>query len=279
MTARQVSKWAGQTATELRRRWKRQSVYLFGKVGSTNDEAKRLAEEEAPSGTIVLGREQTGGRGRERRVWYSPPDAGVYLSMVFRPTRVENPLLLPVLAGLGVVHNLDTSFRGLSPGLKWPNDIYAGDRKCGGILAEATWSDGAPRYLIVGVGINVKPLSGVLPAEVLAGATSLEEQLGEVVDPVRVADAIVTGLEMHLSDPAASLDAKALDLVDHYDWLRDRRISLLPDGSEVPTTGVSVGIAPDGALLFRPDRGALRRVQRGTVVPERAAVAEESGEA
>jgi BirA family biotin operon repressor/biotin-[acetyl-CoA-carboxylase] ligase len=274
MTARQVSKWAGQTATGLRRRWKRQSVYLFGKVGSTNDEARRLAEEEAPSGTIVLGREQTGGRGRERKVWHSPPDAGVYLSMVFRPTRVENPLLLPVLAGLGVVHKLDTSFQGLSPGLKWPNDIYAGDRKCGGILAEAAWSDGAPRYLIVGVGINVKPLSDVLPP-----ATSLEEQLGEVVDPVRVADAIVTGLETYLSDPTASLDAEALDLVDHYDWLRDKRISLLPDGSEVPTAGVSVGIAPDGALLFRPDRGALRRVRRGTVVPELAAVAEESGEA
>ena len=270
MSARRVSKWADRTAGELQRRWGRADIHLFGKVGSTNDEARRLAEADAPSGTIVIGREQTAGRGREARTWYSPPDCGVYLSMVFRPRRVENPQLLPVLAGLGVVRALDHAFPSLSPALKWPNDIYAGERKCGGILAEAVWLDGAPRFLVAGVGVNALPLPDSVPAKVRAASTSIGEVLGERIDPARVADAIVEGLEAYLAQPPAALDHADLELLDHYDWLRDRRIGVLADGGEAPTPGVAVGIAPDGALLFRPDRGALRRIERGVVIPEPA---------
>lgn len=268
MSARRISKWAGRTEAELRLRWKRPDVHLFGKVGSTNDEARQLAEEDAPAGTIVIGREQKEGRGRAGRVWHSPAGSGVYLSMIFRPRELENPGLLPVLAGLGVARSLDRAFSGLEPGLKWPNDIYAGERKCGGILAEASWSEGVPRQVIVGVGINAKALPSSVPAAVRSAATSLEEELGAEVDLVEVADAIVDGLESFLDEPTSALDHVALELVDHYDWLRDRRVSVLVDGAEAATTGVAVGIAPDGALLFRPDRGALRRVENAVVVPE-----------
>jgi BirA family biotin operon repressor/biotin-[acetyl-CoA-carboxylase] ligase len=277
MSARRISKWAGCTEAELRRRWDRAEVFLFGKVGSTNDQARKLAEEDAPAGTIVIGREQTGGRGREGRVWYSPPNSGVYLSMVFRPGGLDNPGLLPVLAGLGVVRALDLAFAGLGPALKGPNDIYASEWKCGGILAEASWSEGAPRQVIVGVGINAKPLPSSVPAAVRSVATSLEEQIGRPVDLADVADAIVDGLESFLSEPAAALDHGALELLDHYDWLRDRRVSVLADGAESETTGVAVGIAPDGALLFRPDRGALRRIENAAVSPEAASPRKTSG--
>ncbi|MEJ2318462.1 MAG: biotin--[acetyl-CoA-carboxylase] ligase [Gemmatimonadales bacterium] len=268
MSARRISKWAGRTEAELRRRWERPDVHLFGKVGSTNDEAKRLAEKDAPAGTIVIGREQTGGRGRGGRVWHSPPNSGVYLSMVFRPIEVGNPGLLPVAAGLGVVRALDLAFSTLGPALKWPNDIYAGERKCGGILAEASWSKRAPRQVIVGVGINAKPLPSSVPAAVRSSATSIEDEIGAQVDLADVADAIVHGLEAFLREPASVLDHGALELLDHYDWLRDRRVSVLVDRADSATTGVAVGIAPDGALLFRPDRGALRRIENAVVVPE-----------
>ena len=277
MSARRISSWAGRTEAELRERWERPDVHLFGKVGSTNDQARRLAEEDAPAGTIVIGREQTGGRGREGRVWHSPPNSGVYLSMVFRPGELESPGLLPVLAGLGVVRALDLAFSGLGPALKWPNDIYAGERKCGGILAEASWSGGAPRQVIVGVGINAKPLPSSVPAAVRSAATSLEGEIGAQVDLAEVADAIVKGLEAFLREPTTALDHGALELVDHYDWLRDRRVSVLVDGAEAATSGVTVGIAPDGALLFRPDRGALRRIEKATVVPETASSRKASG--
>ena len=268
MSARPVAKWADRTAATLRKRWKRADVHLFGKVGSTNDEAKRLAEQDASGGTIVIAREQTEGRGRGGKAWFSPPNSGVYLSMVFRPASLENPPLLPVLAGLGVTRALDSEFAALSPALKWPNDIYVGARKLAGILAEATWAESKLRYLVVGVGVNVKPLPSSAPKRVHAAATSLEDELGRSIDFVTVADAVIAGLERYLEDPPAALDARALDLVDHYDWLRDRRVRLLSDGGETLMPGVVVGIAPDGALLFRPDRGALRRVHGAEVVPE-----------
>jgi BirA family biotin operon repressor/biotin-[acetyl-CoA-carboxylase] ligase len=268
MSARPVAKWADSTAAKLRKRWNRAGVHLFGKVGSTNDEAKRLAEQDAPAGTIVIAREQAAGRGRGGKAWQSPPNAGVYMSMVFRPTRLGNPHLLPVLAGLGVTRALDAGFSGLAPGLKWPNDIYAGGRKLAGILAEATWADSTLRHLVVGVGVNVKPLPASAPKRVRARATSLEEELGEQIDFVTVADAVISGLEEYLAEPPAALDHRALELVDHYDWLRDRRVRLLAAGGDAPLPGIVVGIAPDGALLFRPDRGALRRVHGAEVLPE-----------
>ena len=91
----------------------------------------------------------------------------------------------------------------------------------------------------------------------------------ELVD---VADAVVRGLEKYLSHPAPVLTPALLDEVDRHDWLRDRRVRLTSpsaeEGEAHATSGVCVGIAPDGALLFRPDRGALRRVQAGTVTAE-----------
>lgn len=264
----EADRWAGATADELRERWGRESVHLFGSVDSTNDRAKELAESGAPAGTVVLAREQTEGRGRGSRRWHSPPGAGVYLSMVLRPDRIENPVLLQLLAGLGVAAELDADFEALEPAVKWPNDLVADDRKVGGVLSEAAWDEGTPRHLVVGAGINVRRLED-LPDELQGGATSLEEVLGEEVPLVHAADAVIRGLERHLLEPPESLDGTGLDLLDRYDWLRDRRVDVRPDDEEEFLDGVCVGVAPDGALLFRPDRGALRRLHQATVrVPE-----------
>lgn len=266
MSARTVTSWHGHSPEELRERWGREVVHLYGKAGSTNDLARRLAEEEeAPGGTIVLAREQTEGKGRQGRSWYSPEGTGVYMTMVFRPETVPNPVLLPVLAGLGLAREFDRAFEGLDPTLEWPNDLVAEGGKFGGVLAEAVWSEGSVRFLMAGVGIDVSPLGDDAPEEVRAVATSLEEVLEADVDPVEAADAVVAGLERYLTDPPPRMDAATLELVDRYDGLRDRRVDVRVPDAEEPLPGVCVGIAPDGRLLFRPDRGALRRLDRGTI--------------
>lgn len=266
MSERTVSHWNGHSPDELRERWGRPDVHLFGKVGSTNDVARRLAEEEdAPAGTIVLAREQTEGKGRQGRSWYSPPGKNVYLTMVFRPETVPNPVLLPVLAGLGLARSFDRAFEDLDPRLEWPNDLLAAGGKFGGVLAEGVWSEGSVRFLVAGVGIDVAPLGGDAPKEVRKTALSLEEALERDVDPVEAAAAAVAGLERYLTDPPARMDAAMLELVDRYDALRDRRVDVRVSDADEPLAGVCVGIAPDGRLLFRPDRGALRRLDRGTI--------------
>lgn len=268
MTGTSAETWDGHTAEALRERWGRDAVYLYDAVESTMDVARGLADdEEAPDGAIVVAREQTEGRGRSGRTWHSPRDAGVYLSMIFRPRRLRNPAILPVLAGLGIVRELDGTFPELSPGMKWPNDLVAGGRKLGGVLSEAVWGDRDPRHLVVGVGINVRPLDDA-PEEVRERGTSLDEEVGREVPLVEVADAVVEGLEAFVPRAPERLEAPMLELVDRYDWLRDRRVRVqLPD-EDHPLPGVCVGIAPDGKLLFRPDRGALRRLERGRVEAE-----------
>lgn len=269
MTETKARTWGGQSRDDLRKRWGRDEVHLYGSVGSTNDVARRLAEEEdAPAGTIVVAREQVEGRGREGRTWHSPKDAGVYLSMVFRPTAVRNPELLPLLAGVGIVRELDRAFEELAPALKWPNDVMAGDRKLGGVLSEAVWGDRGIRFLVIGTGVNVRPLGDDVDEEIRRGATSVDAEVDREVALAEVADAVVDGLEAFVPDPPERLDTPTLDLIDRFDWLQDRRVVVTLPGEEEPLPGVCVGIAPDGRLLFRPDRGALRRLDRGSVEAE-----------
>ena len=268
MSPRQLAKWDGSSPAQLKRRWAREHVYVYGRVDSTNDVARALAEGGDPAGTIVIAREQSRGRGRGDRTWFSPAGSGLYLSMIFRPAGIENPTLLPVLAGLGLAMQLSTSFPELSARLKWPNDIMVGDAKLAGLLCEAVWEGSAARYLVVGVGINVKPLGPGAPADVAGSATSLEQATGAEVSLTQAADAAIRGLEAEMHDPPPSLDPNRLESVDRLDWLQDRRVRLRSDAADEFARGVAVGIAPDGALLFRPDRGALRRVKMATVEVE-----------
>jgi BirA family biotin operon repressor/biotin-[acetyl-CoA-carboxylase] ligase len=250
----------------LKKRWGREDVHSYGRIDSTNEAAKALAEKGASTGTIVVAREQSAGRGRIGRGWYSPRDAGVYLSMIFHPWDLSHPAPISILAGLGIVQQLDRGFPGLMPRLKWPNDVIAADRKLGGILAEASWGEAAARYLVVGVGINVRQISATAPAKVRDEAVAMDEVLKGKMPLADVADAVIEGLEAHLGDAPAVLAEALLAEVDRYDWLRDRRAVLTLPGDEGESVeGMCVGIAPDGALLFRPDRGALRRVRDGTV--------------
>ena len=261
--------WDGHTAAHLAARWGQDHVTVLATVTSTNDEAKRLAEQEAaPAGTIVIAGEQTRGRGRAGRSWASPAGAGVYLSMVFRPEGFEQSGPISILAGLGVARSLDAALPGLHPKLKWPNDLYANGLKFGGILTEAAWVGARPRYLVAGVGINVRPLGKGISQRIARSATSLDEELGTTVALTAVADAVVEGLRAHLTDRRPTLGPGDLEDLDRYDGMRDRRGSLQLGNEEEPLSGTCVGIAPDGALLFRPDRGALRRVVDGTLIPE-----------
>lgn len=260
--------WEGLSDADLRVRWGRDDVTVLASVDSTNDEAKRLADRDASAGTIVVAGEQTRGRGRAGRSWASPAGAGVYLSMVFRPEMLKDAGPVSVLAGLGIVRALDAAFPKLNPKLKWPNDLYADGLKFGGILTEAAWTGKRPRYLVAGVGINVRPLGAGISERIARKATSIDEETGETVSLPEVADAVVAGLEAFLAAPVPVMSFSDLTDLDRYDGMRDRRGALVLSGEEEPLPGTCVGIAPDGALLFRPDRGALRRVMDGTLIPE-----------
>ncbi len=148
---------------------------ILEECGSTNDVARRLAEEGHPHGTWVAARRQTQGRGRQGRVW-SAPEGNLSLSMVVRLQEVVSEAPVPpALWGwipLAVAVALTQAVAALEPSLqlaiKWPNDLLLDGKKCGGILCEASLM-GARPYVVAGLGLNLRET----PEEWAAQATAL----------------------------------------------------------------------------------------------------------
>src|SRR5918996_4725350 len=157
-------------------------VRYFDSIGSTNNEALAWATSGAQDLSLVIADEQTAGRGRLDRKWFTPKGTALALSLILRPTAREKPYLSRIvgLAALAVTDCLRT--RGLISQIKWPNDVLWNGRKIAGILVESVWTGEEVDGLVIGIGMNV--LKEAVPsAEFLQfPATSLEESLGPAVE-------------------------------------------------------------------------------------------------
>lgn len=234
-------------------------VLWYAEVGSTNDVAARLAERGEPEGTVVIADAQSGGRGRHGRAWASPPDAGLYMSLILRPAP-HAVGLLTIAAGVALAEGIERA-TGLQPQLKWPNDVYIGARKLAGILAEAGASSGGVQHVVLGCGINRAPAA--YPADVAARATSIESELGRPVDRGLLLAECLAALHARYRELQARQGAAILAC-----W-RHRAISIFGRRVEWDVAGATrVGIAEDiddtGALLVR-DGAARNRVISGEV--------------
>ncbi len=149
-------------------------VAAYETIGSTNDEAKRLARDGAEEGLVVWALRQTAGRGRRGRVWVSPP-GNLYVSLVLRPRcRAATAAQLGFVAALGLGEALDEL---IPPGIdlryKCPNDLLANGRKLAGILLETEMIAGdMPEFVVIGVGVNLVSS----PRDVAYPATALAEE-------------------------------------------------------------------------------------------------------
>jgi BirA family biotin operon repressor/biotin-[acetyl-CoA-carboxylase] ligase len=153
----------------------------YDTVGSTNDEAKRLARAGAEEGTVVWALEQTAGRGRRGRIWASPR-GNLYASLILRPgLPVSRAAQLSFVAALAVGDTLGSTCKQLDElSYKWPNDVLVHDRKIAGILLESELGEGEiPEFVIVGIGINL--ISS--PHDTEFPATSVAEQGVPTVSP------------------------------------------------------------------------------------------------
>ena len=151
-------------------------ILVFDSIDSTNDEAKRRAAAGAKHGTLILANTQTAGRGRQGRSFFSPPDTGLYMSLILRPwAEISHPQLITVAAAVSVCRAIERQSN-LKPEIKWVNDILLGGKKACGILTEAVTSmeSGNIDQIIVGIGINCKDPEGSFPKELSDVATALE---------------------------------------------------------------------------------------------------------
>lgn len=137
------------------------SFRFYDSVDSTNNVAKRLAADGCEEGAVVIAHTQSGGKGRQGRKFCSPPEAGVYMTIVLRPEPKKVPMLT-VLAAVAVAEGIENA-GGKSASIKWVNDVFADGKKCCGILTEAVadLESGGVEYAVVGIGVNVtEPADG-----------------------------------------------------------------------------------------------------------------------
>lgn len=229
-------------------------ILFFSTVGSTNDVASALALGGDREGAVVIAEAQTAGRGRRGRTWFSPPGAGLYVSVVLTPSRARHTpdratALLTLAAGVALADAVKRA-TGIGPAIKWPNDLLIGRRKLAGILAEGITArvGSGLQSVILGYGLNISPAA--YPADLRHRVTSLESELGRAIDRASLCAETLAALSARYDD---LLEARFDAILDAWRALalgsRGARVSWeTPMGSQ---SGTTAGIDDMGALLVR----------------------------
>ena len=147
-------------------------IYVYQQIGSTNTEAKQQALNGAPHGTIILAEEQTQGRGRLGRKFYSPKGTGIYMSIILRPQLHLNQAIQVTTTVAVAVCRVIEKLTNQNPHIKWVNDIYLGKQKICGILTEAVtdFESGQVEFIILGIGLNVNTVDFPADLHEIAGS-------------------------------------------------------------------------------------------------------------
>ncbi len=239
-------------------------LLVLDEVDSTNNYAKKLALEGAPSGTAVVAERQTSGRGRLGRRFDSPAGLGVYLSLILRPEVPPERLLhLTAVAAEAAVEAVEEA-AGIRPGIKWTNDLVLGTRKLAGILTELSLQaeSGLVDYAVIGVGTNCNHAESDFPSELRDIAASLRQATGKTVDRNAYAAALIRRLAA----------ANAELFTNKAEWLARYAAGCVTIGRDVRLVrgdtvrfAHAVGIDENAALLVTYEDGTREAVSSGEV--------------
>ena len=242
--------------------WIGKQVYFAEEVDSTNTWGKRLAEEGAPHGTLVVADEQTQGRGRRGRSWQSPKGTNISMTLILRPDlEPARASMLTIVMGLSVAQGLKELLK-LPVQIKWPNDAVLNGHKLCGILTEMSAQIDYINYVVVGTGINVNLPE--VPEELKDIATSLLIETGRRVNRAEVIGAVLRAFARNYESFLVAGDLTGL--LNAYNEIlanRDRQVRVL-DPKE-PYEGVALGINARGELLVKKADGSISEVYAGEV--------------
>jgi BirA family biotin operon repressor/biotin-[acetyl-CoA-carboxylase] ligase len=225
--------------------------------------ALKLAAEGAEHGTVVVAEEQTAGRGRLGRAWYSEKSSGIYTSIILRPPLP--PAAAPVLtlmAGLAAQKAVN-SVTGLSVDIRWPNDLLVNGKKVCGILTEMSAELDRLHAVVLGIGMNVN--HSVMPTQLENIATSLRIEAHRGISRVQVLAALLRELERHyqlLLKNGNKAITERWEAVSTFAHGKRVRVVTAAGESEVTTTGLD----PGGALQIMYDDGRQESLVAGEVV-------------
>ncbi len=239
----------------------------FEQTSSTNDIALAWAAAGAPDLALVYAEEQTAGRGRGSRRWFTPAGAALAFSLVLRPLPDMEPSipLFSALGALAVCETLET--QGLQPQIKWPNDVLLNRRKICGILAESVWLGEKVESVVLGVGLNIKP-EAVPPPELLNfQATCLEDELPaprRQIQARKKAALLAQILQSMLAWRTLVASGIFLQAMEERLAFRGEMVEIWADG-QIINSGRVDGLGQDGSLRLLSPQGQVIIIQFGEV--------------
>ncbi len=242
----------------------RKKILVLKETDSTNMQAKKLAAEGEPEGTIVIAESQHSGRGRKGREWFSPIGSGIYSSMILRPQipPSEAPgitLMTAVAAAEALI-----SIMGIPVKIKWPNDILLKGKKIIGILTEISTEMDSVDYIVVGIGINVNTPALDFPAALQHSATSLYAETGTRYSRVDLFRIFLQQFEEYYD----------LFKQEGFEGIRDRwkthtdiigkNVVVRKIGEEI--AGRIIDIDPAGVLILKDASAKVHRIFSGDLI-------------
>lgn len=251
-----------QIASRLQTKWAGRYLCFYDEIDSTNTCAKRLAEEGAVSGTLVVSDCQTRGKGRRGRSWDSPKGSSVYFTLLMRPEiQPDRASMLTLVMGLSVAQAINSCL-GVETSIKWPNDVVLDKKKAVGILTEMSAQINYIEYLVIGVGINVNRRA--FPQELQDKATSLEQHVGHTINRAQLVADVMKAFEKNYGIFEQTQDLSGLT-ADYEKILANRNqpVRVLSPGNEY--SGIALGINKMGELLVQKEDGTVEEVYAGEV--------------
>lgn len=235
-------------------------------VTSTNTIAKELAANGAKEGTVILAREQTEGRGRMGRTFYSPSASGVYFTIILRPqVTLEDSLLITTATAVAVSKAIET-ISGVPAKIKWVNDIFVGEKKVCGILTEASlnFESGSLEYAVVGIGINISTKD--FPDEITQSAGSV---FSDKPNDTPVTSMLVAEVLNNLSNCIDSLTQKQyLDEYRERSFLLGQEIVVLKGKQSTPAKAIDID--NKARLVVEYEDGSIEALISGEVSVRKA---------
>jgi BirA family transcriptional regulator, biotin operon repressor / biotin---[acetyl-CoA-carboxylase] ligase len=249
------------------------NVVYLERIDSTNRLAKELASSGAPEGTVVIAETQTSGRGRMGRQWVSPGYLNLLFSVIVRPECPPEDLFgLTMALALGATEAIRDQC-GLVVKIKWPNDLYVGRKKLGGLLTEFALEERRAVYAVLGLGLNVN-WSPQQEKEILQPATSIVDETGKRTPRGELLAMILRRFEILYQRLCSGGLEEVLRYRNEHCMILGRDVLIMGQGEILK--GVAVRIDRDGALVIREEGGTEKRVVSGEVSLRLAAQLEQS---
>ncbi len=238
--------------------------YIYkSETGSTNDDAREAIKRDCPHGTLIVTDKQTAGRGRQDRNWASPPNCGIYMSLVLRPERpLQDAPLLGIAAAIAAAEAIQSVAKAQVQ-IKWPNDILLRHRKIAGILTETDIQPDGTYAVIIGCGINVNTPYTALPDRIIFPASSIQLETGQHTDRPKLLAAWLENMETHYLYWQNGDMQKITAAWHQYAYGLGQQISIDQQGQT--HAGVLQGMAADGSLILQTKNGKTINILSGDV--------------